>query len=87
MKQNTRAGKGSAGSALQRAFLDAAVASMTELKIYLGNGVCLRGIATSWDDYTIELVYRGNAQVVYKAEIATIVPSNPLDLRERTEPA
>ncbi len=46
------------------------------------NGFQLKGIVKSFDSFVVILETDGRQQMIYKHAISTIVPSNPIDLRD-----
>ncbi len=65
---------------LQDIFLNQARKTKVPLTIFLVNGVKLQGIVTWFDNFSILLKRDGQAQLVYKHAISTIMPSESLDL-------
>lgn len=49
---------------------------------FLMNGFQLRGIVKSFDNFVVVLDTEGKQQMIYKHAISTIVPSNPIEMRE-----
>ena len=70
---------------LQDTFLNSVRKSKTPLTIYLVNGVKLQGIVAWFDNFCVLLRRDGQAQLVYKHAISTIMPSLPVQLYEPTE--
>jgi host factor-I protein len=70
---------------LQDAFLNAVRKSRTPLTIFLVNGVKLQGVVTWFDNFCVLLRRDGQAQLVYKHAISTIMPSGPVQLFEGGE--
>ncbi|ADM10430.1 RNA-binding protein Hfq [Parvularcula bermudensis HTCC2503] len=66
---------------LQDIFLNQARKSKTFLTIFLVNGVKLQGTISWFDNFCLLLKRDGQAQLVYKHAVSTIMPSEPLDLR------
>ena len=66
---------------LQSTFMQTAQAERPPLAIYLTGGIRITGIMAGEDDYTLLIVDRGRAMLVYKHAIAAIVPARPMDLR------
>jgi host factor-I protein len=50
--------------------------------MFLIKGVKLQGIITWFDNFSVLLRREGQAQLVYKHAISTIMPSHPVDLTE-----
>ncbi len=66
---------------LQDQFLNSIRRSKTPVTIFLVKGVKLQGIVTWFDPFSLLLRRDGNAQLVYKHAISTIMPSHaPADL-------
>ena len=72
---------------LQDAFLNAVRKSRTPLTIFLVNGVKLQGVVTWFDNFCVLLRRDGQAQLVYKHAISTVMPSAPVQLFEPKEEA
>lgn len=49
---------------------------------FLMNGFQLRGVVRSFDSFVVVLESDGKQQMIYKHAISTIVPSNPVDLKD-----
>ena len=62
---------------LQDQFLNSIRRSKTPVTIFLVKGVKLQGIVTWFDPFSLLLRRDGNAQLVYKHAISTIMPSQP----------
>jgi len=67
---------------LQDTFLNSVRRSKTPLTIFLVNGVKLQGVVTWFDNFCVLLRREGQAQLVYKHAISTIMPSQPVQLYE-----
>ena len=67
---------------LQDIFLNSLRRSKTPVTMFLVKGVKLQGIITWFDNFSVLLRRDGNAQLIYKHAISTIMPSHPLDLGE-----
>src|SRR5687768_6135613 len=67
---------------LQDMFLNALRRSKTPVTMFLVKGVKLQGIITWFDNFSVLLRRDGQAQLVYKHAISTIMPSHPLDLAD-----
>ena len=67
---------------LQDIFLNTLRKSKTPVTMFLVKGVKLQGIITWFDNFSVLLRRDGQAQLIYKHAISTIMPSQPLDLRE-----
>jgi len=60
---------------LQDAFLNQVRKSKISITIFLINGVKLQGVITWFDNFCVLLRRDGQAQLVYKHAISTIMPS------------
>ena len=67
---------------LQDLFLNSLRRSKIPVTMFLVKGVKLQGIITWFDNFSVLLRRDGNAQLIYKHAISTIMPSQPLDLSE-----
>jgi len=67
---------------LQDMFLNGLRRSKTPVTMFLVKGVKLQGIITWFDNFSVLLRRDGQAQLIYKHAISTIMPSQPLDLRD-----
>jgi host factor-I protein len=67
---------------LQDTFLNSVRKTKTPLTIYLVNGVKLQGVVGWFDNFCVLLRRDGQAQLVYKHAISTIMPSGPVQLYE-----
>jgi host factor-I protein len=67
---------------LQDMFLNGLRRSKTPVTMFLVKGVKLQGIITWFDNFSVLLRREGQAQLVYKHAISTIMPSHPIDLAE-----
>ena len=67
---------------LQDMFLNTLRRSKTPVTMFLVKGVKLQGIITWFDNFSVLLRRDGQAQLVYKHAISTIMPSRPVDLTE-----
>jgi host factor-I protein len=77
---------------LQDTFLNAVRKSKSSVTIFLVNGVKLQGNITWFDNFCVLLRRDGQAQLVYKHAISTVMPLGPIQLQEEaqvavTEPA
>lgn len=72
---------------LQDTFLNAVRKSKTPLTIFLVNGVKLQGVVTWFDNFCVLLRRDGQAQLVYKHAISTIMPGAPVQLFEGDRPS
>ncbi len=67
---------------LQDTFLNHVRKNKIPLTIFLVNGVKLQGVVTWFDNFCVLLRRDGHSQLVYKHAISTIMPAQPIDLRE-----
>jgi host factor-I protein len=73
---------------LQDTFLNAVRKSKSSVTIFLVNGVKLQGNITWFDNFCVLLRRDGQAQLVYKHAISTVMPLGPIQLMEQeTAPA
>ena len=70
---------------LQDAFLNSVRRTRTPLTIFLVNGVKLQGVVSWFDSFCVLLRRDGQAQLVYKHAISTIMPAQPVQLYEPGE--
>ncbi len=70
---------------LQDTFLNSVRKAKTPLTIYLVNGVKLQGVVAWFDNFCVLLRRDGQAQLVYKHAISTIMPSQPVQLYEPSD--
>jgi host factor-I protein len=67
---------------LQDMFLNSLRRSKTPVTMFLVKGVKLQGIITWFDNFSVLLRRDGQAQLIYKHAISTIMPSQPVDLAD-----
>jgi host factor-I protein len=67
---------------LQDTFLNSVRRTRTPLTIFLVNGVKLQGVVSWFDNFCVLLRRDGQAQLVYKHAISTIMPAGPVQLYE-----
>ncbi len=66
-------------------FLNKARKENSSLTVYLINGYQIRGgIVKGFDNYTIILETEGKQQLIYKHAISTIIPSQYIDLSNKS---
>jgi len=65
---------------LQDMFLNSLRRSKTPVTMFLVKGVKLQGIITWFDNFSVLLRRDGQAQLIYKHAISTIMPSQPVDM-------
>jgi host factor-I protein len=70
---------------LQDAFLNNVRKTKVPVTIFLINGVKLQGVITWFDNFCVLLRRDGQAQLVYKHAISTIMPSQPINLYDGEE--
>lgn len=73
---------GTKGQSLQDQFLNYLRKNKTPVTMFLVKGVKLQGIVTWFDNFSILLRRDGQAQLVYKHAVSTIMPSTPIDVRQ-----
>lgn len=69
---------------LQDVFLNKARKENINLIVYLVNGYQIRGLVKGFDNYTIILESDGKQQLIYKHAISTIIPSQFIDLNNKS---
>ena len=67
---------------LEDTFLNAVRKSKVAVTIFLVNGVKLQGNITWFDNFCMLLRRGGEAQLVYKHAISTVMPMGPLTLQD-----
>ena len=67
---------------LQDAFLNLLRRNKTPVTMFLVKGVKLQGIVTWFDNFSILLRRDGQSQLVYKHAVSTIMPGQPVDVRQ-----
>ena len=65
---------------LQDMFLNSLRRGKTPVTMFLVKGVKLQGIITWFDNFSVLLRRDGQAQLIYKHAISTIMPAQPVDL-------
>ena len=70
---------------LQDLFLTRARKERRNVTVFLVNGYQLRGQITGFDPFVVVVTTDGKQQVIYKHAISTVVPEQPVDLREGDE--
>jgi host factor-I protein len=65
---------------LQDLFLNGLRRTKTPVTMFLVKGVKLQGIITWFDNFSVLLRREGQAQLIYKHAISTIMPAQPIDL-------
>jgi host factor-I protein len=70
---------------LQDMFLNSLRRSKTPVTMFLVKGVKLQGIITWFDNFSVLLRRDGQAQLIYKHAISTIMPSQKIDLTSLME--
>ena len=69
---------------LQDSFLNHVRKQKVPVTIFLVNGVKLQGNITWFDNFCVLLRRDGQAQLVYKHAISTVMPLGPIQLQEET---
>ncbi|MDQ3140099.1 MAG: RNA chaperone Hfq [Pseudomonadota bacterium] len=67
---------------LQDMFLNSLRRSKTPVTMFLVKGVKLQGIITWFDNFSVLLRRDGQAQLIYKHAISTIMPAQPIELTD-----
>ena len=67
---------------LQDMFLNNLRRNKTPVTMFLVKGVKLQGVITWFDNFSVLLRRDGQAQLIYKHAISTVMPSQPIDLAE-----
>lgn len=67
---------------LQDLFLNSLRRTKTPVTMFLVKGVKLQGVITWFDNFSVLLRREGQAQLIYKHAISTIMPAQPIDLKE-----
>ena len=70
---------------LQDMFLNSLRRSKTPVTMFLVKGVKLQGIITWFDNFSVLLRRDGQAQLIYKHAISTVMPSQRVDMSEVEE--
>jgi host factor-I protein len=73
--------------ALQDTFLDHVRQHKVPVTVFLANGIRLQGYVTRFDSYSVLLVRDGQAQLIYKHAISTIMPGEQVQIGRSDEPA
>lgn len=69
-------------TSLQDLFLNTVRRGKTPVTMFLVKGVKLQGIVTWFDNFSVLLRRDGQSQLIYKHAISTIMPAQPIDLRD-----
>ena len=67
---------------IQDVFLNTLRKKKIPVTIFLSNGVKLQGVVSWFDNFCVLLRRDGQAQLVYKHAISTIMPAQPVQLYE-----
>src|SRR4028119_1933083 len=67
---------------LQDMFLNNLRRGKIPVTMFLVKGVKLQGVITWFDNFSVLLRRDGQAQLIYKHAISTVMPSQPIDLAE-----
>jgi len=70
---------------LPDAFLNHIRKGKAPVTIFLMNGLKLQGVLTSFDSFCVLLSRDGQAQLVYKHAISTVMPAQPVQLFDQKE--
>ena len=70
---------------LQEVFLNHLRKNKTSVTVFLVNGVKLQGVVTWFDNFSILLRRDGQAQLVYKHAVSTIMPLGHISLYDGEE--
>jgi len=71
---------------LQDVFLNTVRRERAAVTVFLVNGVKLQGVITWFDSFCMLLRRDGHSQLIYKHAISTIMPQQPISLKEVGEP-
>ena len=71
--------------ALQDTFLEHVRKHEVPVTIYLANGVKLQGYVTGFDSYSVLLVRDGQAQLIYKHAVSTLMPGEPVRMPQTSD--
>lgn len=69
-------------TSLQDAFLNLLRKNKTPVTMFLVKGVKLQGIITWFDNFSILLRRDGESQLVYKHAVSTLMPGQPIDVKQ-----
>jgi host factor-I protein len=72
------------GQNLQDNYLNQLRKDKTPVVVYLTNGVRLRGVIKSFDNFVI-LLEEGTQSLIYKHAVSTIVPERNVEVRFETQ--
>ena len=67
---------------VQDVFLNHVLKNNTPVTIFLVNGVRLQRVITWFDNFCVVLQRDAHSQLVYKQEISTVMPGQPIQLFE-----
>jgi host factor-I protein len=67
---------------VQDVFLNHVLKNNALVTIFLVNGVRLQGVITWFDNFCVVLQRDAHSQLVYKQEISTVMPGQPIQLFE-----
>ncbi|GEN33537.1 MULTISPECIES: RNA chaperone Hfq [Aneurinibacillus] len=65
---------------LQDYFLNQLRSNKIPVTVFTINGVQMRGLIASFDQYTVAIQVENKQNILYKAAISTIVPLKPVSL-------
>lgn len=69
---------------LQDRYLNSLRREKIPVVIYLTNGVRMKGIIKSFDNFVV-LIKQGKHQLIYKHAISTIIPERDVDIKEESD--
>ena len=70
---------------IQDLLLNSARKEKMEITIYLSNGVPIKGVVVSFDNFTIVVEQQGKQYLIYKHSITTVIPSKRINLIDTSE--
>ena len=73
-------------NSIQDTLLNQARKEKIDITIYLANGVPLKGIVISFDNFTIVLEQKEKQYLIYKHAITTVIPSTKINLSDAEAP-
>jgi host factor-I protein len=65
---------------VQDVILNKSLQEKMEVTVILVKGFQIKGIVTSFDNFTVSLLSTGKQQMIYKHAISTIIPSKKITL-------
>ena len=73
-------------NSIQDTLLNHARKEKIDITIYLSNGVPLKGVVISFDNFTIILEQKEKQYLIYKHAITTVIPSTKINLSDAEPP-